>query len=115
MPYLITLFIKKENDFISQVELILLMGSCVMNDISINDKPVCNEEIIINYEKSVCLLKENTKYFLKNNIDNIKKINKYKIYISILSILGDREVAFILSSICDECYLLCNNCNYCDE
>lgn len=35
---------------------------------------------------------------------------------SILAIFGEREMAFILTMSCwDSCYMLCDNCEYCEE
>ncbi len=122
MPYLVTLLEQKEQeqDLEWQIKLISEMGVCLMTDISeINTEVIEDEEILENYEFSISILQEKTKTFLKQNIEKLKELDKNRLaqfYVSVLAILGDREAAFSLTSLMfNECYVVCGNCDFCDE
>lgn len=76
-------------------------------------------EVIESYEESIELVKEKAKTFLRSNMEELsaKEFGTFsKFSIAILAILGDRELAWILIlSACNDCYVLCPKCEYCDE
>lgn len=122
IPYLVKLLDDKEknHDFQGQLNLISEIGVCLMCDIpSLHYEPIDNEEILQNYEKSVLLIQEKTKLFVETYLEELQKLEeneKSYFCMSLLAILGDREAAYVLTSVMfDECYVLCQNCEYCDE
>lgn len=127
IPYMLRLLEEKEkqDDFDWRVSIISLIGVCLATDININDntrefsKYEVNKDIKENYDESIKIIKDKTKNFVNNYIDKIKSLDyntKIEFSISVLSILSDRELAFILIMNGFEYFpISCDKCDYYDE
>lgn len=123
MPYLVKILEKKqlEFDYQWQFNLISELGTIIMTDIpfSNNQKISIDNEIIINYNNSISILKDKVKVFIKENLNKLRCKNKLDLSyfaISVLAIYGEKEIAYILNSyMFNDYHVLCNNCNFYDE
>lgn len=123
MPYLVNLFNneKIKEDFERKYSMFCQIGTIVVTDIPCINNTVYdnNDEILKNYNTSILILQDKLKDFIEENIDKLKEIdnvNLSEFYMASLAILGDREAAYSLyMTLPDNCYVVCNNCDYCDE
>ncbi len=125
LPYLVSLLEQRaeEKDFQSQLDLISELGLCLSTDIPSNQadpsQPIPNRKIIGDYNDCIAVLRERTKTFLEKYLERLSWLSedeKMSFYISVLAILGDREAAYVFNStVLDECYIMCDECEYCDE
>lgn len=122
MPYLVQLLEQrgKANDFIGQFHLIVGIGACLMTDITVNHhQSIAHQEILQSYNQSILVIQEKTKVFFERYHEQLQKQSeddKQQFCLALLAILGDREIAYLLISVMfDECYVLCQECGYCDE
>ena len=122
LPYLVTL-LEKDSRFESfewKMDMISEIGICLATDIPNNHREILtDEEILSSYEASILKLQELTKQFLEQHEEEIKELDfnaRSMLITAILAIFGEREIAFILTMSCwDSCYMLCDNCEYCEE
>ena len=125
VPYLVAILERRaeEKDFHTQLELITELGVCLATDIPGNqldvELPHPDRKIMDDYNASIAVLQERTKVFLEGSLTRIQWLcesEKIHFYLAVLAILGDREAAFILNcTLMDECYVMCGECDYCDE
>ena len=121
LPYIIKLLEEYQNHFWEQYYIISKVGFCIATDIPENHTrhDVVEQSILENYTESITILQQKTKEFLFKNINILKQLAHYEISefcTSILAILGDRYLAYILTlSSWDTFYILCSNCEYCNE
>jgi len=125
VPYLVILLQQRaaENDFQSQLDIISDLGVCLSTDIPSNQVqasvPIPDRNIIDSYNASIAILREITKSFLEKYLERLQWLGeneKMDFYIAVLAILGDREAAFVFNSTAlDDCYVVCGECEYCDE
>ena len=124
IPYLVLLLEKKrkEQDFKWQMQVISEAGVILSTNIPYNEydrTPTISEDILESYDLSIEYLKEMTKEFLQQNLERLKEEDPFDLQYfctSILSILGDPEMAFyLLFGSWDQCYITCPNCNYYNE
>lgn len=122
LPYLVKILERDSRfrTFERTLTMLSKIGLCLATDIPCNYREQLAEgEILISYEASILKLQELTKQFIKQYREKIKKLDfneRTMLITAILAILGDREVAFILTMSCwDECYMLCERCEYCEE
>lgn len=121
LPYIVQLLDKYKNDFLEQFYIISQVGFCIATDIPENHFPKENidQTILDSYTESIAILQQKTKEFLFGHIDLLKQmssIEKSEFCTSILAILGDKYLAYILTlSAWDTFYILCSNCEYCNE
>lgn len=130
MPYLVKLLEKRiaQNDFEGTISLITDMGLLIAIDVPDSscsdreeaedkDQKETEDEVMDNYNLSILKLKEITKRFLEQHLEEIKENSYYKVpfLTSVLGILGnDRREAFIMfMSRWESCYMACSKCeNY---
>lgn len=124
MPYLVLLLEKKRQagDYEWQKKILSAAGDVLATDI-----PYCGgsakaglpEAVTESYEKSVELLTEMTKEFLKENMERLKGEDPGWLQYfctDLLAILGDREAAFqMLIGAWEQCPVACPECGYFDE
>lgn len=121
LPYIVKLLEEYQNEFWEQYYIISKVGFCIATDIPENHTIHYDIEqnILDSYTESITILQQKTKEFLFENINILKQLTPYEISefcTSILAILGDRYIAYILTlSSWDTFYILCNNCEYCNE
>ena len=126
MPYLVKLLEKRraENDFDGQLSLMTDMGLLVaISNLDCDrDEDGIDNEILENFNLSILKLQEITKRFLEQNLDRLKQMDGdsyYKIpfLTSVLGILGnDRKASAVMfMSMWENCYMLCPECEDCNE
>ncbi len=123
MPYLVSLFNneKIKEDFKRQLAMFSEIGIIILTDIPAMNGEIhdSNDEVFNNYNTSILILQDKLKNFIEENIDNLTELDADELsqfYIASLAILGDREIAYLLCmSLPDNCYVVCKNCEYCDE
>lgn len=121
LPYLIELLERNHQCIFDwQLKMISEIGISLATDIPYNHKnESIDKSILDSYEESILKLQTLTKHFLTKYEEEIKVLDFYKrtmLITALLAIFGDREMAFLLvMSGWDNCCILCDNCDYCDE
>jgi len=121
LPYIVALLEQYENNFLEQFYIISNVGYCIATDIPENHskEDKIEQSILDNYKKSFFILQQKTKKFLFEHMELLNQMSsaeKSEFCTSILAILGDKYFAYILIlSAWDIFYILCDNCEYCDE
>lgn len=128
MPYLVLLLEKKrrKKDFDWQMKIITDSGIILSTDMpcessegSEEEKESIPKEIMESYRLSVKHLKEMTKEFLKENMEQLKEKSPLDLQYfctAVLAILGDSQAAFqMLIGSWEQCAVCCPECDYFDE
>lgn len=122
LPYLIELLERDSQSCIFDWQLVMIIeiGICLATDFPDNHiEESVDKDVLDNYEKSIIKLQTLTKQFITKYEEEIKALDfdKRTMLITVLlAIFGDREMAFLLvSSGWEQCCILCDHCDYCDE
>lgn len=122
LPYMVKLLEQKEaaGDFLWQVLLISEMGICLATDVPWNHRrEKIPQEILDSYRESVITLGEKAKQLLFQRTEDLRQLDQNRLSLfctGLLSLLGDRQVAFALAmNYWETCYVQCGGCGYLDE
>lgn len=121
MPYFVLFLEKKrrEQDFHLQFEIIIQAGIILSTDIFDDEREELPKDISKSYQCSIEILREMTKEFLQQNMEQLKEekaIDLQYFCTSLLAIFDDPKAAYqILIGSWEQLPVACPNCDYYDD
>ena len=125
LPYIVKLLEQKKaaDNFQWQLNILSEAGVILATDLP-ETHETCNmepaaEEITASHQAAILRLRELAQEFVLNNLEQLSRQDDHILtyfLTGLLAIMGESSFANILCMSCwEECYLLCPDCDFCDE